>query len=431
MTFNGHIVGDATLYTGDALEVLRCLDDESVNCVVTSPPYYALRDYGVPATAWPACSYVPMPGLPPVDVGAMSYPLGLEPSVHAFIAHMVLLFREVRRILRKDGTLWLNMGDGYAGSGGLSPHMGAALAGRKRSEQTISKHASKSTAHGYKLKDLIGMPWMIAKALQADGWYLRSEIIWHKPAPMPTSQKDRPTTSHEHLFMLTRKRKYHYDWLAIAEPVSQNTHLRCSQDVANQKGSTRAIARGDRPMKAVAGWANGNGHAHDSIAYTSAVRNKTAAREAEGSKVSTKFGRQPGWRKLADHDAPGPRPRNNGSYDEAMKGHVPGVRNKRTVWTIPSEPYSDNHFATYPRKLVEPCILAGCPKGGVVLDLFSGTGTTGVVALETGRRYIGIELNPDSQEQAVKRLELARVPKSAKPKRRKRKPVEPQHALFN
>lgn len=399
-------IGSAQLYTGDALHVLAALPDESVHCIVTSPPYYALRDYGVEPTDWPACSYRPFPGMPAIDVPAMRCALGLERGVDAFLAHMVLIFTEARRVLRKDGTAWVNMGDGYAGSGGLTPHMGPAAHGSKATE-IISRRADKP--QGLKLKELIGMPWRLAFALQASGWYLRSDIIWHKPAPMPESCKDRATKAHEYLFQLSRKRKYYFDRDAWAEPCSPNTHLRVSQDVAAQRGSARAYS-GSKRMKAVAGWASGDTK-HDAIAYTSATGKKTK------------------YRKEADHDAAGPRPKNNDNFNEAMNGPAPKMRNRRTVWTVPSEPYSGAHFATFPRALVEPCILAGCPKGGVVLDFFSGTATTGEVAITNGRRYIGIEVGPHNNELARTRLEHALVPKSARPKPRRKPPAEAQRTL--
>lgn len=315
---------------GDCIEVLRTLADESVYCCVTSPPYWGLRDYGVGGQ------------------------IGLEKTPDEFVARMVDVFREVRRVLRKDGTLWLNLGDGYAqgGSGGASPKStlrGSGVKPHEKLAQLQSKSFSRRAPDGLKPKDLVGIPWRVAFALQADGWYLRQEIIWHKPAPMPESIKDRCTKAHEHIFLLAKSDRYYFDQSAISEPCSENTHARLSQSVEKRAGSLRAHGgvRSDRPMKAVAG-------------------------------------------KLVE---PGAGIKSNVDFAAATAGRVM-VRNKRTVWTVPSEPYSGAHFATFPPELIRPCILAGAPRDGVVLDPFFGAGTTGLVCIEEGREYIGIELNP-------------------------------------
>ncbi len=402
-------VGDATLYTGDVLAVLREMEAESAHCVVTSPPYYALRDYGVPGQ------------------------IGLEENPEAYIAKMVEVFREVRRVLRSDGTLWLNIGDSYAGSGkGPSGNIqGEASCGvRIRSVHGESGHTSGVTPpEGYKAKDLMGIPWMLAFALRADGWYLRSDIIWSKPNPMPESVTDRPTKAHEYLFLLSRSARYFYDAEAIREPAQIWTGQAATFDRDHGKatenlvpGQTHAQHRVRKP----AGWDTGAG-AHGS------VHRDGRAKEIE--------------------------------YTEGG----PAGRNRRTVWTIATEPYPEAHFATFPRKLVQPCILAGCPEhacpkcgapwekqfehtpmvfkhsareeakhaaglvtalhgtlvkpaenrvvgehptcdcslppiGGIVLDPFGGSGTTAEVALEYGRRAILIELNPEYVELQKRRL---------------------------
>lgn len=292
---------------GDCLDVLRTLPDGWANCCVTSPPYWRLRDYGHDGQ------------------------LGLEETPEAYVDRMVEVFREVRRVLRDDGTLWLNIGDSYAsdfkGSGGTGK---SSLHGSRAKQDEYVERSSTTprvSRHGLKAKDLVGIPWRLAFALQADGWYLRSDIIWHKPNPMPESVMDRPTKAHEYVFLLSKSRRYYYDAEAIKERVTGNAHSR------------------------------GSGV------------NPKARANAAGSKQ-------------------------NESYNTAMTGLVTS-RNKRTVWTVPTAPYGGAHFACYPPALIKPCITAGCPDGGIVLDPFFGSGTTGRVAEDLGRRWFGIELNPD------------------------------------
>jgi DNA modification methylase len=297
-----------TLLLGDSLTVLKGLPSASVQTCVTSPPYFGLRDYGVEGQ------------------------LGLEPTPDEYIANMVDVFREVRRVLADDGTLWVNIGDSYAskpngpvGAGGHkgdAPHVAVRTANARRSS---------SIPPGLKHKDLIGIPWMLAFALRADGWYLRQEIIWHKPNPMPESVTDRCTKSHESLFLLSKSATYFFDAQAVREPASDNA--------------------------------------------VSAARRNRADFSTVGTKAiqGTGFG-QSGKSSNADH-----------------KGET---RNRRSVWSIATRPYKGAHFATFPPALVEPCVLAGSRPGDVILDPFNGSGTTGQVALQHGRRYVGIELNP-------------------------------------
>ena len=310
--------GRATIHHGDCLEILRGLPDASVNCCVTSPPYWGLRDYGVEGQ------------------------MGLEPTPQEYVAGMVAVFREVRRVLKDDGTLWLNLGDSYAAStsnnGGYSDK--STLAGFT-SPDTKGRRANDSgdarrLTHGLKPKDLVGIPWRVAFALQADGWYLRSDIIWSKPNPMPESVTDRPTKAHEYLFLLSKSERYHYDAESIAEP---------AESAGKIGGFTpnAAIAAGVKPT--------GNMIAERGAAY---VRKDT--------------------------------------------------RNKRSVWQIPTEPFPGAHFAVMPTALVKPCILAGCPTGGTVLDPFGGSGTVAVVALENGCGFVGCELNPEYVEIAKARI---------------------------
>ena len=299
-----------TIIQGDALTRLKELPSESVDCCITSPPYFGLRDYGVEGQ------------------------IGLEESPEAYVSKLVEVFREVRRVLKDDGIMFLNLGDSYAGSGK------GGQSEEKRSENWQPQYGNKGKRYGLKPKDLIGIPWMVAFALRADGWYLRSDIIWHKPNCMPESVKDRPTKSHEYMFLLSKGKKYYYDAEAISE------------DAINTK----------MPGK-----------------------NMRDTRETYGPQN----GGNSGLRDLKQR---------------YKSGDWPTKRNKRTVWTIPTRPYKGAHFATFPEALVEPCILAGCPEGGICLDPFFGAGTTGLVAKKLGRRFIGIELNEAYIGMAQKRI---------------------------
>jgi DNA modification methylase len=305
---------------GDCRDVLRSLPDESVHCCVTSPPYFGLRDYGVAGQ------------------------IGLESEPDAFVGEMVGVFREVRRVLRDDGTLWINLGDSYAASGrggnpDDSPHQKQTSNRGSRqffqseavSAGVIGRKWIKPPA-GYKQKDLIGVPWMVAFALRDDGWYLREDIIWGKRAPMPEPVRDRCTRSHEYVFHLSKGRHYFHDADAISE-------------------------------EAVSDHPSGNGF----------------KRDAQISK--------------------------GGRGQDGQWTDVGGKRNARSVWMLGPEPFKGAHFATMPATLAERCIKAGCPAGGTVLDPFGGAGTTGLVADRLGRNAILIELNPDYAEIARKRID--------------------------
>jgi DNA modification methylase len=289
------------LRLGDCVEVMRGLPEGSVHCCVTSPPYFGLRDYGVAGQ------------------------IGLERTPDEFVAKMVAVFREVRRVLRDDGTLWLNLGDSYGvvGSNG----------------QCLTKGAG-----GLAPKQLLGMPWRVALALQADGWYLRSDIIWHKPNPMPESVTDRPTKSHEYLFLLAKSERYYFDAEAVREKA---TH------------AGKVVSLGPKSLS----------------------RGQAAGMGVKAS--------------------------GNGLAESVT---VAAGRNVRTVWTVATQPYKGAHFATFPCKLVEPCIKAGCPEGGIVLDPFAGSGTTGAVAVGLGRSFVGVELNPAYLELARARIDEVRGP---------------------
>ena len=279
----------------DALYALRELPSESVNCCVTSPPYYGLRDYGLDAQ------------------------IGREDTPEQYIGRLVEVFRELRRVLKDDGTFWLNIADTYCGSGMKA---------------------------GCKQKDLIGIPWLLAFALRSDGWYLRSDIIWLKENPMPESCRDRPSRCYEHIFLFSKSRKYFFDYKAISEPIAPGT----------------------------------------------------VSRLKRGVKGSNKYGEPiPGQAKQQTINLC----REHGAISDEM---INPLRNKRDVWIINTVPFKGGHYAAYPPKLVETCLLAGCPEGGIVLDPFMGSGTTGMVASQMGRHFVGIELNPEYKELAEARI---------------------------
>lgn len=302
--------GDVRLFHGDALEVARTLPDESVQTIVTSPPYYALRDYG--------------------EEGQ----IGAEQSVHEYVLRLRDLFRELRRVLADDGTLWLNLGDSYsAGVSGTGGYSSENTKHRQANEQPKRRIERAAPA-----KNLLGVPWRVAFALQDDGWILRSDIIWHKPNAMPESVADRPTKAHEYLFMLAKSKRYYYDANAIKEPAA--TGFNGSEFHTGKTGEHQLGRASTQPRFGDTKYADGN--------------------------TSPKSGNE----------------------------YAPnGLANKRDVWTVPTVPFPGSHFAVYPPELIRPCILAGSRPGDTVLDPFSGSGTTGAVATFEGRKYIGIDLN--------------------------------------
>jgi site-specific DNA-methyltransferase (adenine-specific) len=306
------------LRRGDALTELKELPDQSVHCVVTSPPYWRMRDYG------------------------FAEQLGMEDTPEQYVEVMVTLFREVWRVLRDDGTIWVNIGDTFTsgGWGGGSD----AMVNRSRTWHQREKLCGwRVPPAGLKRKDLVGIPWRLAFALQEDGWYLRSDIIWEKPNVLPESVFDRPTKSHEYVFLMSKQAQYYYDAEAVKVPVSPNTHNR-------------------------------------------------------GTRVRTKVD---GAKKRFN--------RANASFLRNIGGKIKR-RNLRDVWTVPNVPFQGNHYSTFPPNLIKPCILAGCPVGGVVLDSFVGTGTTCRVAKDFGRRSIGIDFSAESLDDALERLSQEVLP---------------------
>lgn len=300
------------IYQGDCLEVLKTFEDNSIDCCVTSPPYYALRNYNVDGQ------------------------IGLEETPEKYIERLTEVFMEVYRVLKPNGTLWLNIGDSYNGNKVGNTEV---VKNKKVSE---SNDFHKKLWSGAKPKDLIGVPWMLAFSLRNAGWYLRQDIIWNKPNPMPESVKDRCTKSHEYIFLLSKNQHYYFDYEAIMEPC-------IDQERINFQSGSRV-----------------NGINKDRNDNDLWERSKT-------------------WK---------PKMKDNKK-----------VRNKRTVWTINVKPNKEAHFATYPPELVSPCILAGCSEGGIILDPFMGSGTTAIVAKKLGRHYVGVELNPDYIKIAEKRLQ--------------------------
>jgi DNA modification methylase len=338
---------------GDVRDRLADLEAGSVRCCVTSPPYWGLRDYGV------------------------SGQLGLEVTPEAYVASLVHVFADVRRVLADDGTVWLNLGDSYAasGRGGNPPEsqhqkqatnrgsvLPAGLHESARQGGAVGRAWCGPPA-GYKQKDLVGIPWMVAFALRADGWYLRSDIIWSKPNPMPESVTDRPTKAHEYIFLLSKSRAYFYDAAAIREPYAASTLVQFEQPYEGQATKDYAAAGVQNP---------------------SAIKRRITDKQRGHGRRHAGF---------------------NDRWDGMERAEqLQGGANKRSVWAVATHPYPDAHFATFPEALIEPCILAGSAFGDTVLDPFTGSGTTGAVAIRHQRNFVGVELNPAYVELARTRI---------------------------
>lgn len=328
------------IYNSDCLTFLQGLPDNFIDCCVTSPPYFGLRDYGVDGQ------------------------IGLEETPDQFVAKLVSVFEEVRRVLKPEGTLWLNLGDSYA-TKSSSGRQGKTDQ-RKNRTFTAESLPPKGVGGDIKQKDLIGIPWMVAFALRSAGWYLRQDIIWHKPNPMPESVTDRCTKAHEYIFLMSKSAKYYYDSEAIRVPLKDESIRRLAQDIENQKGSERVPGKTNGTMKAV----RKNKGIDNSLAASGAI----------------------------NHDG------KSGYFDKDGNLLVRSTANKKSVWTVTTKPFKEAHFATFPKDLIVDCIKAGCPEGGIVLDPFMGAGTTTCVALENFRNFIGCELNPEYIKIAEKRL---------------------------
>jgi len=310
------------IYRGDVRDVLPTLDAGSIQCVITSPPYWGLRDYGVKGQ------------------------IGLEPTPEEYVQTLVEVFREVKRVLRDDGTVWLNLGDSYSSSGGMTSAYGPnAQCGNTLAQVDPRTKSGPRNMESLASKNLVGIPWRVAFALQADGWYLRSDIIWAKGVSfcpdysgsvMPESVTDRPTKSHEYLFLLTKSARYYYDDEAVRERATATKQRRLTTVIDKPSAKARKQAKGQNPT---------------------------------------------------------------------CQGGVGDERNLRSVWTINPQPFREAHFATFPTALVEPCVKAGTKKSDTVLDPFAGSGTTGLVAGTLGREFVGIELNADYIRLANDRIE--------------------------
>jgi site-specific DNA-methyltransferase (adenine-specific) len=391
------------ILVGDCIGMMRTLPDRSVHTCVTSPPYFGLRDYGVDGQ------------------------IGLEQSPAEFIARLVEVFREVRRVLRDDGTAWVNMGDSYAskpngpfgfgGHNGDAPHVAVRTANARRSSQI---------PEGFKHKDLMGMPWRLAFALQDDGWYLRQDIIWHKPNPMPESTRDRCTKAHEYVFLLSKSRRYYYDSDAIREPANLTGKGSANgfRGGAYINGTTFDNADGGKRTQSgnivpPAAPNNGVGWGHGTDAKK---RNRQRVTVPTGWDTSTGDGGHGAFHKEgAERARRDSFKREDSKREQVIPGQNKGThrpdrkestwdtetRNKRSVWTVATHSFKDAHFATFPPDLIRPCVLAGAPRGGVVLDPFGGAGTTAVVAMQEGRKSILCELNPDYAAMAERRIAAA------------------------
>jgi len=352
------------ILTGDCRTVLATLADNSVNCVVTSPPYFGLRDYGVDGQ------------------------IGLEENPDAFVAEMVGVFSECRRVLVKDGTLWLNLGDSYASAWACSRRN---IVGNGSLENGKREARSNRLVGGLKEKDLIGIPWRVAFALQADGWYLRDAIVWAKPNGMPGSQQDRCTSSYEMIFLMSKSKTYWSDFDAIKTPPRESSLARTAQDLQAQAGSHRANAGGktNGSMKAVGVKASsstlgGGAHGRHSYGENIPAKERRSDKQRGHGRVHAGF---------------------NDRWDQMTReGQQSMPVMMRNVWFVPPAQFKEAHYAVMPEEIARRCILAGCPEGGMVLDPFGGAGTTGLVADKLHRNATLIELNPKNVEMARGRL---------------------------
>lgn len=383
------------IHQGSALDILRQMPDESVQCCVTSPPYFQLRNYGIEGQ------------------------IGLEETPAEFVASLVAVFEEVKRVLKPDGTCWINLGDSYWGSGkGLNPDGTHSSVNSPTDKQFTNKGSLKTKVAKYrddlglKAKDLIGIPWRVAFALQDAGWYLRQDIIWSKPNPMPESVTDRCTKAHEYIFLLTKSARYLCDMEAIREKQVSNRPDMAANGI---RTGLAYLDQGSAPSNHErSSWKGSEFHtgktAVHQLGRSSKNRDRTVGnRNGEGaSTLDKKKHRKPaGW---DTGDGSHGTIHRTGRAEEVEYPEVERTdRNKRSVWTVPTQPMPEAHFATFPEKLIEPCILAGSREGDIVLDPFSGAATTGLVSLKHRREYIGIEINPEYIAISERRLKDVQV----------------------
>jgi len=447
-----------TILVGDVRSCLKQVEDGSVQCVITSPPYWGLRDYGT--AKWeggdPDCDHLGPPkatqagfnerwyGKAPVasnKQGELRIPyrgtcgkcgarrvdnqLGLEPTPEAYVADLVAVFREVKRVLREDGTVWLNLGDSYAGSGKGRMGDGSHCEGGKQATDAGSCNGElyRTDINACKPKDLVGIPWMVAFALRADGWWLRSEIIWAKPGPMPESVQDRPTRSHEQVFLLEksgrpllwvhRDHAYHDAVYVEPEPDYRWTNVLTTEEVAVEPKDWATAMYLDDHGKEQKLWERRNLWRSCEYYYDAEAIKELASPHSDLS-----------WPRNGASSTlvvPGHRTAQHGKIRTSVKrggfnGKTSGLegreafraitemRNKRDVWTVATQPCAEAHFATFPAGLIDPMILAGSPEGGVVLDPFMGSGTTAIECVRLHRHYIGCELNPKYVKMAERRI---------------------------
>lgn len=443
---------------GNVFDKVKELNDNSIDCVVTSPPYWGLRDYGT-GTWIGGDKNCPHKRLTKISkdtktghagmfkkgnvVGDAKYKkycpecgakrkdeqLGLEETYQEHIKNIVNLFKEIKPKLKESATIWLNYGDSYS-SGKRTSTTNQTLRGNKNYGVTRTP-----VQDGIKEKDLVMIPNRIAIALQDAGWYIRSEIIWHKPNPMPESVRDRPTSAHEKIWLITKSKKYYYDADSIREPLASTSLTRLNQDIKNQKGSTRGNGgmKSNGNMKAVRPYRVLDADQRPEFVETRDLPEHNELREYLSlnrknknitiDEIEKHFGNQAGhhwfekngsypskddWiklKKLLNFDDTYDKQLTTINFKSGLKQNHPLGRNKRNVWTITTKPCKEAHFATFPKDLIEPCIKAGCPEGGIVLDPFGGSGTTGIVASQNNRNAILIELNKDYIDIANKRID--------------------------
>lgn len=385
-----HTDRDVTLYHGNALTVLAEMPDQSVQTTVTSPPYLGLRDYGVPPADWPAVEYSPMRSLPPVQVPAMTCCLGNEGDPFAYVGHLLLVLRQVARVLRRDGTVWLNIGDSYS-----SKANGGATFDRHRGSghrPGVIAPQVNTTDHA-RFKSLLGVPWRLAFALQADGWTVRNEIIWNKPNAMPESVTDRLSNRYERVFLLTRANRYWFNLDPIREALAYPELADGSQVFGGvNKGSSGGI---DSAARRRGG--NTYGYRPDPTVYPGR-QNGQPLKAATGRRHGAPAGRP-------ETTPPGMNPQTNfGPIGHRNGRSDPRGRNPGDVWTLPTTPFAGAHYAVMSHEVARRCILAGSPEGGLVLDPFVGACTSMMVARQTGRRGIGVDLSTDSLDIGIPRI---------------------------